>query len=252
MIRWTKPVLTAVSAAIVVILGIAMLQTPATTFAATNVSGGFEMRVCLDRTLSSNSTRAGDKFIATVVDPGPFNRARISGHVQSIRQSEQFKGATVMYLSFDRIRFSDREGYPINAEIVKLYDVPSGEQVDATHMIDARGRGAQMLKRTSIGALAGGVFSPTLGQREDNSIRPRLADDVGAGIIACCGHKELVLDQSVEMLLRVYHNGSRGYSSTVATKPESIRYPSFSLASIAYFVSAISPKEPLPRLQRDC
>ena len=250
--RWTKPVLTAVSAAIVVILGIAMLQTPATAFAATNVSGGFEMRVCFDRTLSSNSSRAGDKFVATVVDPGPFNRARISGHVQSIRQSERFKGTTVIYLSFDRIRFSEGDGYPISAEIVRLYDVPSGDQVDATHMIDPRGRGAQMLKRTSIGALTGGVFSPTLGQRGDNSIRPRLADDAGAGIIACCGHKELVLDQSVEMLLRVYQNDSRGYSSTVATKPKSIPYPSFSLASIPQLVRAISPKGPLPRLQRDC
>jgi hypothetical protein len=243
MIRWTKPVLTAVSAAVLVILGIAMLQVPATAFAATNVSGGFEMRVCLDRTLSSNSTRAGDKFIATVVDPGPFNRARISGHVQSIRQSEQFKGATVIYLSFDHVRFSEGGGYPISAEIVRLYDVPSGEQVDAADSIDTRRRGAQMLKRASIGALTGGVFSPPLGQRGDNSIRPRLADEVGAGIIACCGRKELVLDQSVEMLLRVYHSDGRGYSSTVARN--------LSPFAIPQLVRAISPKESLPRLQRD-
>ena len=189
-----------------VIVGIAISQVPAGAVATVNVyRGGYEMRVHLDRTLSITSSRVGDRFVVTVADPGPFNLARISGHVQSITPSGLFKGATEMYLSFDRIRFNDGQAYPINAKIVRLYDVPSGEQVDAQDLIETRGRRRpQTLKRTGIGALAGGVFgvTPRAGGG-DPGIRARVA---ATGTPAAFGAKDLVLDQGVEMLLRVYHD----------------------------------------------
>jgi len=189
-----------------VILGIAISQIPARAFAATNVDrGGYEMRVHLDRTLSIMSSRVGDRFIATVADPGPFNLARISGHVQSITPSGLFNGATEMYLSFDRIRLNDGEAYPINAEIIRLYDEASGEQVDAQDLIETHGhRRPRTLKRTGIGVLAGGVFGMTLGAGGGSAaIRPRVA---AAATTPAPGRKDLLLDQGVEMLLRVYHN----------------------------------------------
>jgi hypothetical protein len=156
------------------------------------------MRVRLDRTLSSASSRVGDQFIATVADPGPFNLARISGHVESITPSRFFKGVTEMHLSFDRIRFPDHMGYPIDAEIIKLYDVSSGEEVEAEVAIETRGHHRpRTLKRTGVGALAGGIFGETSGP----SSRPRV---VATGPTAAYGRKELILDQGVEMLLRVY------------------------------------------------
>jgi hypothetical protein len=189
-----------------VILGVAVSQIPARAFAAANVDrGGYEMRVHLDRTLALMSSRVGDRFTATVADPGPFNLARISGHVESITPSGVFNGATEMSLSFDRIRFNDGEAYPINAEIIRLYDVASGEQVDAQDLIETHGhRRPQTLKRTGIGALAGGIFGVTLGAGGVGpAIRPRVA---AAGTTAASGRKDLFLDQGVEMLLRVYHN----------------------------------------------
>jgi len=185
-----------------VILGVAISQIPARAFAAANVDrGGYEMRVHLDRTLSIMSSRVGDRFIATVADPGPFNLARISGHVQSITPSGLFDGATEMDLSFDRIRFNDGHAYAINAEIIRLYDVASGEQVDAQVLIETHGhRRPQTLKRTGIGA-AGGVFGVTFGARGGGMvIRPRFA---AAGTTAASDRKDLILDQGVEMLLRV-------------------------------------------------
>ena len=187
------------------ILGLALSQIPATAFTTANVDrSGYEMRVRLDRTLSFMSSHVGDSFTATVADPGPFNLARISGHVESITQSQRFKGMTLMSLSFNSIRFSDGESYPINAEIVRLYDVPSGEQVDAGDLIETRGRRSpETLKRTRIGALGTALFSMTLGGGGKPAVRPRL---VGAGTKAASGRKELLLDQDVEMLLRVYPN----------------------------------------------
>lgn len=206
MTRWARLDKATAMTSMLVILGIAISQIPARAFTTVNLDhGGYEMRVHLDRTLSIMSARVGDRFTATVADPGPFNLARISGHVQSITSSGLFKGATEMYLSFDRIRFNDGQAYPIDAEIIKLYDVPSGEQVDAQDLIETQGRRRpQTLKRTGIGALAGGVFGVTLGAGGGGAaIRPRVA---AAGTTVASGRKELMLDQGVEMLLRVYHN----------------------------------------------
>ena len=187
-----------------VILGIGISPIPIGAVAAANVDrGGYEMRVHLDRTLSIMSSRVGDRFTATVADPGPFSLARISGHVESIRPSGLLKGATEIYLSFDRIRFNDGGAYPINAEIIRLYDMPSGEQVDAQDLIEMQGRRRpQTLKRTGIGAVAGGVFGVTLGAGGGGAaIRPRVA---ATGTTAASGRKDLILDEGVEMLLRVY------------------------------------------------
>jgi hypothetical protein len=174
--------------------------------AATTQREGDEMRVRLNKTLSSKYSRVGDKFTAIVVDAGPFNGAKIVGHVQSIKQSGRFKRATEMNLSFDRIRLRDGESYPIGAEIIRLYDVRSGEQVDAEGGIETSGRGPQTLKRTGIGALAGGIFGAILGGGKGAAIGSLVGGGAGAGTTAAKGSKELVLDQGVEMLIRVYRS----------------------------------------------
>lgn len=213
MISWNEPdhirtfagvLIRTTIVSVLVIAGLVMVHITARAFAVRNVDrSGYEMRVRLDRTLSSTSSRVGDEFIATVADPGPFNLARISGHVEAITPSPLFKGVTEIHLSFDRIRFADHMGYPINAEIIRLYDVTSGQQVEAEIPIETRGRHRpQTLKRTGVGALAGGIFGET---SSGPSSRPRV---VSAGPTAAYGRKELILDQGVELLLRVYPDDS--------------------------------------------
>ena len=79
----------------------------------------------------------------------------------------------------------------------------SGDQVDAADLLVTRGRrGPQTLKRTGIGALGSAIFSVTSSGGGKPAIRPRI---VGAGTTSASARKELLLDQGVEMLLRVYH-----------------------------------------------
>jgi hypothetical protein len=188
--------------ATLIIVGMAFSQACVGAVAA-NVDSGYEMRVHLDRTLSLTSSRVGDRFSATVADPGPFNLARISGHIESITTSGTFKGATEMYLSFDRIRLNDGEAYPINADIIRLYDVASGEQADAQLVIETRGRRRpQTLKRTGLGVLGGGIFGVAIATAHGTAAgRPRVVAD---GTTTAADGKDIILDQGVEMLLRVY------------------------------------------------
>jgi len=179
-------------------------QIPLGAFAAANADRGTdELRIRLNKTLSSKYSRVGDKFTGVVVDPGAFNQAKVFGHIESIKQSGRFKGATEMYLSFDRIKLPNGESYPISAEIIRLYDVPSGEEVDAEGAIETEGRGPQFLKRTGIGALAGGVFGAILGGGKGAAIGSLVGGGAGAGTTAAKGSKELVLDQGTEMLIRI-------------------------------------------------
>jgi hypothetical protein len=168
------------------------LQIPAGAFAAKDTDGdGYEMRVRI-KTLTSRYWRVGDDFTVICVDPGPFSGARIVVRIQSIGQSGRLKGATEMNLSFDHIRLQNGESYPISAEIVRLYDTRSGEQVDAEGDLETRERHRpRTLKRAGIGALVGGIFGTGQGA----------AIDAGSGASA---DKQLVLDQDVELLIRVY------------------------------------------------
>jgi hypothetical protein len=60
---------------------LSVLQIPTIAFASANAdSEGYDMRICLNKTLSSRFSRIDDKFTATVVDAGPFNQAKIFGH----------------------------------------------------------------------------------------------------------------------------------------------------------------------------
>lgn len=176
-------------------LALLALQIPVRVFAATTQDGkGEDLRVFLNKTLKSRSARVGDTFTATVVDGGYLNGAKIFGHIESIRQSDRFEGATEMYLSFDSLTSRTGESYPISADIVRLYDKRSGDHVDAEGAIETRERGPQTLKRTGIGALTGGIFGGSAAALEA---------DAGT-MKSTARHKELVLDQGVEMLIRVY------------------------------------------------
>lgn len=187
------------------LLTLSLFQIPTIAFASANAdTEGYDMRIRLNKTLSSRFSRIEDKFTATVVDAGPFNQAKIFGHIEDIKQSGRFKGATEMYLSFDRIRLSSGETYPIGADIIRLYDVRSGEQVDAEGGIETSGRGPQTLKRSGIGAVAGGIFGAIVGGGKGAAIGSLIGGGAGAGSTAAIGRKELLLDEGVQILIRVY------------------------------------------------
>jgi len=82
--------------------------------------------------------------------------------------------------------------------------VRSGEQVDAEGGIETSGRGPQTLKRSGIGALAGGIFGAILGGGKGAAIGSVIGGGAGATSRAAIGSKELVLDQGIEILIRVY------------------------------------------------
>lgn len=167
------------------------------------VPSGTQLRVRLNDTLSSNDSRVGDRFTATVVNPSRYDEGTVSGHIRSIRKSGRVEGRTTMSLAFDTIRLRDGRTGALRAEVLRVYDSDSAKNVDEEGRVQSGGRGKQTLKRSGIGAVAGAVIGGIAGGGKGAAIGMIVGGAAGAGSIAVQGSKELKLERGVEMLIRV-------------------------------------------------
>jgi hypothetical protein len=159
------------------------------------------LRIRLDDTLTSTGSQVGDPFRATVVDQGPYENARVHGHIAGIDLSGKIQGHTTMMLKFDRLVMPDGRRAPIHAEIVELYDAPSGEKVDVEGAIQSGGRGRKTIEHTAIGSGAGALLGAIFGGK-GAAIGSVVGGAGGLGTTAFRGHQKITLDSGLEMLIR--------------------------------------------------
>jgi len=161
------------------------------------------LRIRLDDTLTSDDSRVGDPFSATVVDQGEYQNARVYGHITEIQLSGRVKGSSSMVLRFDRLVMSDGRRAPIHAEIVELYHAPSGEKVDVEGAIESGGRGRKSIEHTAIGAGAGALLGGIFGGGKGAGIGSIIGGVGGLGTTAFHGHQKITLSSGQEMLIRI-------------------------------------------------
>ena len=161
------------------------------------------LRIRLDDTLTSTDSQVGDPFSATVVDQGKYRNARVYGHVSSITTSGRVKGNTTMMLRFDRLVMPDGRRAPIHAELVELYDAPSGEKVDVEGAIESGGRGRTSAVHTAIGAGAGALLGGIFGGGKGAGIGSIVGGAGGLGTTAFHGRQKVALNSGLEMLIRI-------------------------------------------------
>ena len=160
------------------------------------------LRIRLDDTLTSADSQVGDPFSATVVDRGKYQNARVYGHVSSIRTSGRLKGNTTMMLRFNRLVMPDGRRAPLHAELVELYDAPSGEKVDVEGAIQSGGRGRTSAVHTAIGAGAGALLGGIFGGGKGAGIGSIVGGAGGLGTTAFHGRQKITLNSGLEMLIR--------------------------------------------------
>ena len=167
------------------------------------VPNDIALRVRLDNTLTSDESRVGDPFSATVVDLREYRNARVYGHIAEIQMSGKVKGSTSMVLRFDRLVMPDGRRAPIHAEIVELYHAPSGEKVDVEGAIESGGRGRKSIEHTALGAGAGALLGGIFGGGKGAGIGSIIGGVGGLGTTAFHGHQKITLNSGQEMLIRV-------------------------------------------------
>jgi hypothetical protein len=164
---------------------------------------GTELRASLNDELSSEDSRVGDRFTATVLAPEQYEGARVLGHIRSINKSGRVKGTTTMTLAFDSLEMPGGRRGNMRGELIRVYDSESSSKVDEEGHVESGSRGKQTLKRGGIGAAAGAVLGGIMGGGKGAAIGLIIGGAAGAGSIAIEGSKELELKPGTEMLIRV-------------------------------------------------
>jgi len=187
------------------VLGLIMIvvssaQAPSTNF---KVPVDTALRIRLDDTLTSVDSKVDDPFTATVLDEGEYQNARVYGHITEIEMSGKVKGRTSMMLRFDRLVMPDGRRAPIDAEIVELYDAPTGEKVGVEGAIESGGRGRTSVAHTAVGAGAGALLGGIFGGGKGAGIGSIVGGAGGLGTTAFHGHQKITLSSGQEMLIRI-------------------------------------------------
>ena len=187
------------------VLGLIMIvvssaQAPSTNF---KVPVDTALRIRLDDTLTSVDSKVDDPFTATVLDEGEYQNARVYGHITEIEMSGKVKGRTSMMLRFDRLVMPDGRRAPIDAEIVELYDAPTGEKVGVEGAIESGGRGRTSVAHTAVGAGAGALLGGIFGGGKGAAIGSIVGGAGGLGTTAFHGHQKITLSSGQEMLIRI-------------------------------------------------
>jgi len=161
------------------------------------------LRIRLDDTLTSVDSEVDDPFSATVTDEGEYRNAHVHGHITEIEKSGKLKGRTSMMLRFDRLVMPDGRSAPIDAEIVELYDAPTGEKVGVEGAIESGGRGRTSVAHSAVGAGAGALLGGIFGGGKGAGIGSIIGGAGGLGTTAFHGHQKITLSSGQEMLIRI-------------------------------------------------
>lgn len=162
--------------------------------AVVELPAGTRIRVRLDNDLSSNGSRAGDSFTATVADPVVVNGttviprdARADGEVVDAKPLGRFKGGALLAIKLDRVH-TQWGSYPVDTGTIDRAEKGKGKR-SATMIGGGGGLGAL------IGGLAGGGKGAVIGA---------LAG-AGAGTAgsAFTGNKQIVLPAETLITFRL-------------------------------------------------
>jgi hypothetical protein len=202
VISSSRSALSSRAAILLVLLSFAGLPTLVVA-QAFHVPQDVALRIRLDDTLTSTDSQIGDPFSATVVIQGPYQGARVYGHISYIDMSGRLTGHTEMVLQFDRLIMPDGRTARIQAEIIQLYHAPSGETVGVENAILSGGKGRSSLVSTGIGAGAGALFGAIFGGGKGAGIGSIVGGAAGLGTTAFRGSAKITLPSGLEMMIQI-------------------------------------------------
>jgi len=176
---------------------------PVTTNGDFVVPNGELIVATLNDSLSTTSTREGDRFTMTVREPGQFSGATIEGHVSHVERSGRLTGRSVMTLDFDNIRLLNGSTYRF-AGIIESARVSSGEtvRVDNEGTVRDDSQTTRTGQRAAIGTAVGAVIGAIAGGGKGAAIGAIIGASGGAGSVYVQGRNDLELPSGSELNVR--------------------------------------------------
>lgn len=157
----------------------------------------------LDRSLSTETARDGDRFTMTVTGPNRFAGAIIEGHVSNLNRSGRVTGRSGLSLVYDTIRMNNQT-YRF-AGVTEAVKDPTGErvQIDNEGMVEDRSsQTSQTIGRAAIGAGVGALLGAIFGGGEGAAVGAAVGAGAGVGAIFVQGRDDLELRNGAEFTIR--------------------------------------------------
>jgi len=167
------------------------------------VPDGTRMVGTLENTLSTRSSREGDRFTMRVTSPYEFEGAIIEGHVSHVARSGRLTGRSVMTLDFDSIRLRDGRSYQF-AGLVEAVRDPDGDvvRVDTEGTVRDDSQTSRTTTRTAIGTAVGAIIGAIAGGGKGAAIGAIIGAGGGAGSVYVEGRNDLELQPGTEVTVR--------------------------------------------------
>jgi hypothetical protein len=186
------------------ILLLLLITLPALAAAPTlTIPKDLALRIRLDDTLTTIDSQVNDPFSATVMTEGPYQGARVYGHISSIDMSGRLQGRTEMILQFDRLIMFDGRTARIHAEITQLYHAPSHETLGVEGAILSAGKGRSALIGTGFGAGAGAMMGAIFGGGKGAALGSIVGGAAGLGTTAFRGAQKISLPSGLQMTIQI-------------------------------------------------
>lgn len=154
--------------------------------------------------LSTQTSREGDRFTATVRSPSQYAGAVIEGHVSTVKRSGRVTGRSEMTFNFDRIRLRDGRTYRF-AGILETVRTPNGEtaKIDTEGAVQEDSQSTKTVQRTAIGTAIGAIIGAIAGGGKGAAIGAVVGAGGGAGSVYVQGRDDLELPRGTEMTIQV-------------------------------------------------
>lgn len=182
-----------------------------------NASGDFAVAngelvvATLNDTLSTASTREGDRFTMTVRQPSQFEGATIDGHVSHVERSGRLTGRSVMTLTFDNVRMRDGRSYRFAGilEGARTFD-GNTVRVDNEGAVRDDSQTTRTGQRAAIGTAVGAIIGAIAGGGKGAAIGAIVGAGGGAGSVYVQGRNDLELTRGSEITVRATGPASNG------------------------------------------
>lgn len=167
-----------------------------------NIPDGIALRLRLNSSISTKTSREGDRFTATVLDPREYEEATVEGHIAKIDRSGRITGRTEMALAFDSITLRNGRTGRLYAQLERVHESDSVKSVDEEGNIETAGKGKETAVRTGGVAAIGAIIGAIAGGGKGAAIGAIIGAGVGAGSVYIQGKKDLILDPGTELTVR--------------------------------------------------
>jgi hypothetical protein len=179
----------------------AFASSSAQTTTSQSVPVGTELKIRLENDLDTKKNKTGDTFTAIVLSPDEYMDSTVEGHVAQINQSGKIKGQTQLALAFDRIKLTNGQTIPIDAQVTQIYS-KSGKQVDEEGNVKSGSQGKSTAVRTGGGAAVGAIIGGIAGGGKGAAIGSIVGGGAGVGSKVITGPQQVKLPAGTEVLIK--------------------------------------------------